>query len=962
MKYFFALTLFVLASTGTAHAFAVVENAQCVGGTLVASHTDVIDGGGLAPYTNAKILVASDCSMLTPAGGCCSAKVSTNGGGKGGAVIPYTWFHYDIFTNATVQTGFAAGQTGPLANEAPFERAVGRQFKYFAGPGGGAAVPVTASLVANPTAIGSGEQALLSWSSTGAATCVGTNFSTNGATSGSVVTTPSATTRYSITCSAASATPRPTIIDMNADGGSYQSNAALITDMQQNGGVAFSSRYGIYSDSATTDRICKMVHGPNATQAGFDVTKYKSPKNNAIVKWDGTKWIAFGARSDNRKIRYVFKCSVPGTVSTTSGESATAHATVQVSAVNTLNVSCRAHPGRAGFNEDVLWSSTVSGPAGTYAYSWTGTDSLSGTGNQVFTRYTTPGEKKAWLTVTYTPGTTPPPAQAQQSIGGYEWKSTESSLEETCTGGGANFLPRCPSPLPACTAENVNTTCWNVQGSGSGECNPKLAAEFGLVTQVSCTAPSAGVLPPPPPTNPPSGAVLPKPSACPAIAWAVPITPCGGTWAPSYDAAGCQSGWQCVASEARRTEFYSQSTVLQKIQHVARIAEKAITNATILPAVYAQEACIPPGEYVVDSPNVTAQVALTLLDEPRCCSQTALTGGEYFNDIVCSGTGGVAGQCSAGQTAVAVFNPQGASCAGGSVVGRTSEVLDGVQIGMWPDGWLAGQCAELGAQAGDCCEYSQRASNNTGGGFPPNSYYQIRVIRGGSFSASESSYIQTPQCSGLNQNYSCSSVAGSVSTQCSGGPGDPPPPPPPPLGAQRVTVQCDNSVTVGTGEGEDTNQCTDGIDNDRDGRTDADDTNCANGGRSESGVTTQCSDGIDNNGDGTIDFPEDPWCASGNDNREAPDPIDMTLTGPALIKKNQSCTISLSARNVTSCTLSGPGLSQGFTAINGFVSASSVVTPALAQTSTYTLSCRGLDGKTAAKSVDCKVAPTFEEF
>jgi len=733
---------------------------------------------------------------------------------------------------------------------------------------------------------------------------------------------------------------------MNADGGSYQSNSKLIADMQQNGGVTFNSWYGIYSDSATTDRICKMVYGPDATQAGFDVTKYKSPKNNQIVKWDGTKWVAFGARSDNRKIRYVFKCSVPGTVSTTSGESATAHATVQVSAANTLSVSCRAHPGRAGFNEDVLWSSTVSGPAGTYAYSWTGTDSLSGTGNQVFTRYSTGGEKKAWLTVTYTPGTQTPPTPPTET-------------------------PQPPTGTPT-----------------------------------------------PPGGN---GTVLP-PAACPAIAWAVPITPCGGTWVPSYDAGGCQSGWQCVAGTGGGSMVQPGPASGGIIDSIINFLQ----NDTSLDATAPQEQQVnrEPGAFWFSPKTKVAHAAcaetvnanqwysgnaVPIASEGTqtpisCATEAANAGYAYWNRSIenrCPGAGAVCesdpartvcyGLTSPGslvakpqqnppggypvrfdsgnvcggnacQNPTPTYNVQGASCAGGTVVGRTSEMLDGVQIGMWPDGWLANQCTELGAQAGDCCEYSQRASNNTGGGFPPNSYYQIRVIRGGSFSASESSYIQNAQCSGLNQDYSCSSVAGSVSTQCSGGPGDPPPPPPPPLGAQRVTVQCDNSVQVGTGEGEDTNQCTDGIDNDRDGRTDADDTNCANGGRSESGATTQCSDGIDNNGDGNVDFPEDPWCASGNDNREAPDPIDMSLTGPALIKKNQSCTISLSARNVTSCTLTGPGLSQGFTAVNGFVSASSVVTPALAQTSTYTLSCRGLDGKTAAKSVDCKVAPTFEEF
>jgi hypothetical protein len=93
------------------------------------------------------------------------------------------------------------------------------------------------------------------------------------------------------------------------------------------------------------------------------------------------------------------------------------------------------------------------------------------------------------------------------------------------------------------------------------------------------------------------------------------------------------------------------------------------------------------------------------------------------------------------------------------------------------------------------------------------------------------------------------------------------------------------------------------------------------------------------------------------------EPADLTLSAnPPLIKKNQQCTITLAARNVASCSLSGVGISKLFTALNGFVSSTAVVTPGLAQTATYTLSCKGLDGKTASKKVDCKIAPTFQEI
>jgi hypothetical protein len=196
---------------------------------------------------------------------------------------------------------------------------------------------------------------------------------------------------------------------------------------------------------------------------------------------------------------------------------------------------------------------------------------------------------------------------------------------------------------------------------------------------------------------------------------------------------------------------------------------------------------------------------------------------------------------------------------------------------------------------------------------------------------------------------------------------------------QTKTVDCDNSVTIGAA------QCSDGIDNDGDGVSDEDDPGCRNGGgdddgtggggggdydpndNSESGGNqssgTQCSDNEDNNGDGNVDWPDDPGCSSADDNLELGEPADLSLkVNPPLIKKDQQCTLTFSARNVIDCSLTGQGVSRTYTATNGFVTTKEVVTPGLAQTATYTLSCRGQDGKTASRKVDCKIAPTFEEI
>jgi hypothetical protein len=59
----------------------------------------------------------------------------------------------------------------------------------------------TATLTANPDTIESGGSSTLAWDSTGADSCQGDGFSTDGATSGDVNVSPTATTAYTVTCS-----------------------------------------------------------------------------------------------------------------------------------------------------------------------------------------------------------------------------------------------------------------------------------------------------------------------------------------------------------------------------------------------------------------------------------------------------------------------------------------------------------------------------------------------------------------------------------------------------------------------------------------------------------------------------------------------------------------------------------------------------------------------------------------
>jgi hypothetical protein len=110
------------------------------------------------------------------------------------------------------------------------------------------------------------------------------------------------------------------------------------------------------------------------------------------------------------------------------------------------------------------------------------------------------------------------------------------------------------------------------------------------------------------------------------------------------------------------------------------------------------------------------------------------------------------------------------------------------------------------------------------------------------------------------------------------GPGNTPPGTPPGGGGGGGGTGGDDDQGGAQGERDNTGgggtQCSDGVDNDGDGRTDfPDDPGCSSAADDSEGGSggTQCSDGVDNDGDGRIDFPNDPGCASAADDSEAGD-------------------------------------------------------------------------------------------
>jgi hypothetical protein len=86
-----------------------------------------------------------------------------------------------------------------------------------------------------------------------------------------------------------------------------------------------------------------------------------------------------------------------------------------------------------------------------------------------------------------------------------------------------------------------------------------------------------------------------------------------------------------------------------------------------------------------------------------------------------------------------------------------------------------------------------------------------------------------------------------------------------------------------------------------------------------------------------------------------PEPIITITASPALARPNSTPTITWSAQNVSSCVVSGPGISS--TALSG-----SAPTSPIRARSVYTIACTKTDGTAATpKSVTVNPVPVFEE-
>ena len=164
----------------------------------------------------------------------------------------------------------------------------------------------------------------------------------------------------------------------------------------------------------------------------------------------------------------------------------------------TLTASCSGTPGNPYTGQAVTWSSSVGSGTGSYSYSWTGTDGLSGTTANVSKVYTTTGQKSATVTVTDTvSGQTVSPScttGVNQPNGPTNGGTCTTGV---CPGTCTSSLSASPSTVEQ--GQNVNLS-WSV--TGNTLCATACTGNgFNTSNQISGTNVPASVPPAPPTTS-----------------------------------------------------------------------------------------------------------------------------------------------------------------------------------------------------------------------------------------------------------------------------------------------------------------------------------------------------------------------------------------------------------------------------------------------------------------------------
>lgn len=127
-----------------------------------------------------------------------------------------------------------------------------------------------ARLIATPPSITPGGSSTLTWSSSGTTSCTGTNFSTGGATSGSLPVSPARTTTYSVTCTGPNGTSNP-------------ANATVTVTTSTGNGLPDITAVSAPTQSTATAGVTESFTGTNAIQNIGTGTASNFPNNLEVA-------------------------------------------------------------------------------------------------------------------------------------------------------------------------------------------------------------------------------------------------------------------------------------------------------------------------------------------------------------------------------------------------------------------------------------------------------------------------------------------------------------------------------------------------------------------------------------------------------------------------------------------------------------------------------------------------------
>lgn len=368
----------------------------------------------------------------------------------------------------------------------------------------------TATLSANPTSLVVGSSSTLTWSSTNATSCTGTNFGAASATAGSVTVTPSQTTSYLVSCTGAggsasasqtvavTALPSPTV-SLSATPTSLNSgSSATLTWSSTNAVSCVGSGFetgGNTSGSISTGALSATANysitctGASSASSGTwqlsdnDISDFACNTGQTRVSslnlaYSGVAWCPsnpagqacsgvgagnickINVANDSCQIETaMYQCVGASPAVTPPNAFATANVQVN-STAGALSGSCSVSPTSTYTNSPATWTATASGGTGSYTYSWSGTDSLSGATASVSKAYTTTGTKTGSVTISSPSGATSVTIQGEkQCSGGTKVGSYGTTEDGVGFTGGANatFSATCADITPAggCCAIDV---------------------------------------------------------------------------------------------------------------------------------------------------------------------------------------------------------------------------------------------------------------------------------------------------------------------------------------------------------------------------------------------------------------------------------------------------------------------------------------------------------------------------